>query len=79
MIKLYTNDAYKYCNPDKQEYSWVGRTNDGYRYDYAFVSADLRDNIAGCKYIHDTRKNGLTDHSAIIMELEVKTFDDEKE
>lgn len=71
-------DTYKCCNPEKQEYSWVGRTNDGYRYDYAFVSADLRDNIVGCKYIHDTRKNGLTDHSAIIMELEVKNFDGEK-
>jgi exodeoxyribonuclease-3 len=67
-------DAYKYCNHEKQEYSWVGRTNDGYRYDYAFASADLRDKIAECKYIHDTRKNGLTDHSAIVMELKVKTL-----
>lgn len=67
-------DAYKYCNHEKQEYSWVGKTNDGYRYDYAFVSKNLRDSISGCKYIHDTRQNGLTDHSAIVMELEIKAF-----
>lgn len=64
-------DAYRYCNQGKQEYSWVGRTNDGYRYDYGFVSADLKESILECKYIHDTRKRGLTDHSAIVMELEV--------
>ena len=64
-------DAYMYCNHGKQEYSWIGRTNDGYRYDYGFASADLKDSISGCKYIHDTRENGLTDHSAIVMELEI--------
>lgn len=64
-------DAYLYCNHGKQEYSWVGRTNDGYRYDYSFVSANLKDSISECKYIHDTRKNGITDHSAIVMELEI--------
>jgi exodeoxyribonuclease-3 len=64
-------DAYKYCNHGQQEYSWVGRTNDGYRYDYGFVSANLKDCISGCTYIHETREKGLTDHSAIVMELEV--------
>lgn len=64
-------DAYTHCNGGRQEYSWVGRTNDGYRYDYAFVSEDLRDKILDCRFIHDTRKNGLTDHSAIVVELEI--------
>lgn len=64
-------DVYKYCNREKQEYSWVGRTNNGYRYDYGFVSSDLKNSILSCRYIHDTRKNGLTDHSAIVIELKV--------
>lgn len=64
-------DVDKYCNGEKQEYSWVGRTNDGYRYDYGFISPDLKNGLLGCQYIHDTRKNGLTDHSAFVMNLEI--------
>ncbi len=64
-------DAYKFCHPDKNEYSWVGRTNNGYRYDYCFISSDLKDKLIDCYYIHDTRKNGLTDHSAIVLSLEI--------
>lgn len=62
-------DVYKHCNPKIQDYSWVGRTNDGYRYDYCFVSEDLREGILNCEFLHETRINKLTDHSAIIMEL----------
>lgn len=64
-------DTYRYCNNEKQEYSWVGRTNDGYRYDYGFVSTNLKNNIIDCRYLHETRKNGLTDHSGIVIELEI--------
>ena len=64
-------DTYRHCNNEKQEYSWVGRTNDGYRYDYGFVSADLKTSILDCRYLHETRKNGLTDHSGIVIELEI--------
>lgn len=64
-------DAYKYCNKGRQEHSWVGRTNDGYRYDYGFVSSDLKENIISCRYIHETRSDGLTDHSAIVIELDI--------
>lgn len=62
-------DVYKYCNPDMQDYSWVGRTNDGYRYDYCFVSEDLKKGLLNCEFLHETRSSKLTDHSAIMMEL----------
>lgn len=62
-------DVYKYCNPDIQDYSWVGRTNDGYRYDYCFVSEDLKDGLLNCEFLHETRSSKLTDHSAIVLEL----------
>lgn len=64
-------DTYRYCNNEKQEYSWVGRTNDGYRYDYGFVSSDLKNNILNCQYLHETRKKRLTDHSGIVMKLKI--------
>ena len=62
-------DVYKYCNPNIQDYSWVGRTNDGYRYDYCFVSQNLKKGVLNCEFLHETRKYRLTDHSAIMMEL----------
>lgn len=62
-------DAFKKCNPLKQDYSWVGRTGDGYRYDYCFVSNDISHYIQDCKFIHETREKKLTDHSAIILNI----------
>ena len=32
-------DAFRHMHPHDAEYSWVGRTGDGYRYDHAFCSA----------------------------------------
>lgn len=64
-------DAYKLCHPGKQEYSWVGRSNDGYRYDYCFVSEDLKSLVRQCDYIHETRKIKITDHSAISVEIQL--------
>lgn len=64
-------DAYKLCHPGEQEYSWVGRSNDGYRYDYCFVSEDLKSVVKKCNYIHETRKIKITDHSAINVEIQI--------
>ena len=63
-------DVYRYCYPQKNEYSWVGRTGDGYRYDYCFVSESLSNRIIDCRFIHETRNNKLTDHSALVVEIE---------
>lgn len=69
LIALNYRDAFRYCYPGRQEYSWVGRTNDGYRYDYCFVSGALEKNILHCDYIHESREIRITDHSAISVEL----------
>ena len=63
-------DVYKYCYPEKHEYSWVGRTGDGYRYDYCFISYFLSNRIIDCKFIHETRHDKLTDHSALMVEID---------
>lgn len=68
-IKEDFEDCFKCCYPDVQEYSWVGRTGDGYRYDYFFMSNDLKSQITDCSYLHETRKNKLTDHSSVILEI----------
>lgn len=59
-------DVFRYLYPNKNEYSWVGRTNNGYRYDHIFVSKSIVTNIEECYYIHDTRKTSITDHSAMV-------------
>jgi exodeoxyribonuclease III len=64
-------DAFRLLAPDALEYSWVGRTGDGYRYDHAHVSAGLADQVDGCTYLHEPRSgtDRLTDHSALTVDL----------
>jgi exodeoxyribonuclease-3 len=64
-------DAFIHCYPYENEYSWVGRTNDGYRYDYCFVSDDVSKNIIDCQYLHTTRRINITDHSAVTLTINV--------
>jgi len=62
-------DAHLRCAPGQQIYSWVGRTGEGYRYDYLHVGQALADRIDGCAYLHETREQRLTDHAAATLDL----------
>ncbi len=64
-------DAFRTLHPSANEYSWVGRTNDGYRYDHCFVAKELAPHLVECSYVHETRKIPITDHSAMTMMLEL--------
>jgi exodeoxyribonuclease-3 len=64
-------DIYRHFDPTAKEYSWIGRTNDGYRYDHFFTSLNLIPNIIECKYSHEPRENRLSDHSAIICKMKI--------
>jgi exodeoxyribonuclease-3 len=64
-------DAHERCSPGEQAYSWIGRTGDGYRYDYFHVGWELAERIRGCAYLHETRDRRLTDHAAVTLELAV--------
>ncbi len=64
-------DAFRLLHPNDNEYSWVGRTNDGYRYDHCFVTKDIKNKVLKCSYVHETRKIPITDHSAMILELDM--------
>jgi exodeoxyribonuclease-3 len=64
-------DAFRHLHPDAAEYSWVGRTGDGYRYDHIFCSASLAPLIGGCQYVHEPRENGLSDHSALAADFAI--------
>jgi exodeoxyribonuclease III len=58
-------DAFRRLYPDAAEHSWVGRTGDGYRYDHVFCSASLAPLVTSCRYLHEPRHDGLSDHSAL--------------
>jgi len=62
-------DAHERCSPGAQPYSWIGRTGDGYRYDYFHVGRELAERITSCAYLHETRDQRLTDHAAVKLEL----------
>jgi exodeoxyribonuclease III len=62
-------DVHDHLTPGAVEYSWVGRTGDGYRYDYMHVGHALMSRARSCRYLHETRAQRLTDHSALTMEL----------
>jgi len=63
------SDAYRLTHPTSMEHSWISHTGDGYRYDHVFVSSELEDRVESCGYIHETRHDGLTDHSAMTVTL----------
>jgi exodeoxyribonuclease-3 len=65
-------DAYRLLYPDALEYSWFGRQGDGYRFDHFFVSDSMSDDVVKCSYIHSARVSGLSDHSAMWLEMESK-------
>lgn len=65
------NDAWRFLHPSKQEYSWIGKTGDGYRYDHCFVSNALLPAIKNSFYLHEPRLQKLSDHSALVTELHV--------
>lgn len=75
--RLGINDAHKLCNPGFQAYTWVGRTEDGYRYDYFNVGAGLTEKVRTLEYDHSTRTGAqrITDHSAAVLEINIAIVD----
>ncbi|MGL5260644.1 MAG: endonuclease/exonuclease/phosphatase family protein [Lachnospiraceae bacterium] len=71
LFKLGYCDVYRKINPRKNEYSWVGRTNKGYRYDHMFVSNKIILRNVNCSYLHETRvdENKFTDHSGMKLDV----------
>ncbi len=62
-------DTFEAVSPGVQAYSWIGRTGDGYRYDYLHVGSALTSLIGGCDYLHETRQRKLSDHAALTLTL----------
>jgi exodeoxyribonuclease III len=64
-------DLWRACNGDRREWTWHSRTN-GFRIDHAFGNNAFIERFPDfrCFIDHEPRQKGLTDHSAIILEVE---------
>lgn len=58
-------DCFSLLNPKQQGYTWVGRTGNGYRYDYCFISSRLKNEITDCFCDETPVKLKLSDHLAV--------------
>ncbi len=61
-------DAFREHHPSGEAVSWVDHGGLGCRYDHAFVTSDL--DVRSCDLVHEPRLEGLTDHSALVLELD---------
>jgi exodeoxyribonuclease-3 len=64
-------DAHHRYAPGEQVHSWVGRTGDGYRYDYLHTGSSLAGRVTHSAYLHETRQLRLTDHAAVTLGLDI--------
>ncbi len=63
-------DAYRHLHPDDVEHSWYGRRSGaGYRFDHLFCSRPHLPALRECRYDHEPRHQGLSDHAALIAVL----------
>jgi exodeoxyribonuclease III len=64
-------DLWRRRYPDGREFSWYSTRGNGFRIDHAFLSPALVGRTGEIRYSHDERTSGLSDHSALLLDLEV--------
>jgi exodeoxyribonuclease-3 len=52
-----------------QPHSWIGRTGNGYLYDYVHLGQALHDRLERYAYLHGPRLRGLSDHAALVARV----------
>ena len=63
-------DVWRIRHPDKGEYSWFSNSGNGFRIDHAFASPGMNSRITSCEYDQSPRIEKLTDHAALLIELD---------
>lgn len=63
-------DVWRTINPEIREYTWYStQGQNGFRLDHAFATTSVLGRVARCDYMHDTRERGISDHSALRVEV----------
>ncbi|MEO7987296.1 MAG: endonuclease/exonuclease/phosphatase family protein [Gemmatimonadales bacterium] len=68
-------DLWRREHGDTREHTWfsrpgVSRTGRGFRIDHAFASRAVAERVAGCRYDHEVRERGWSDHSLLVVDVE---------
>lgn len=63
-------DIARQLNPDDPHYTWHSPFDGGgQRLDHAFISLPSSDAVSNVTFIHETRRDGLSDHSGLAIEF----------
>jgi exodeoxyribonuclease III len=67
-------DLWRRQHGDRREHTWFSRpgparTGRGFRIDHAFASPPVAERLTGCRYDHDVRERGWSDHSLLVVDL----------
>ena len=62
-------DAFRHKHGDVKEYSWFSHGGNGYRYDHTYVHESILPIVKDCRYVHEVREVGESDHSVMILSL----------
>jgi exodeoxyribonuclease-3 len=62
-------DVWRDRFPDGREFSWYSHRGNGFRVDHAFVSSPLALRIGDIRYSHAERAIGVSDHSALLLDI----------
>lgn len=61
--------GHELSNQRSHPYSWIGRTGDGYLYDYFHLGKSLQGRLRSCRYLHAPRQRRFSDHAAVSLAL----------
>jgi exonuclease III len=67
-------DLWRRQHGDRTEHTWYstpggGRAPRGFRIDHAFASPVLAERVTGCRYDHEVRRRGWSDHSLLVVDV----------
>jgi exodeoxyribonuclease III len=63
-------ELWRHFHPEGREYSWYRHDGSGFRIDHAFASPPLLPRVIHCRYSHQERVDGASDHSILIIDIE---------
>ncbi|MCQ6532279.1 endonuclease/exonuclease/phosphatase family protein [Bacillus mycoides] len=71
LVDLGWIDTWRYTHGSFSGYSWYSTKGNGFRIDHVFVAPALKENILESYFSHQERLNGLSDHSILLVELQI--------
>lgn len=64
-------DGWRMFHNDKKDYTWYSNKGIGFRIDHIFCSPNFTQVLSKVEYSHQIREEKITDHSALIVEINI--------